>query len=151
MSKLLSIAGNVIGWILFLGFVYMSYRFLWKGSMPNLFYKGWKNLQADYGLTEPNLPAGVVMHPTTLRVGSERYAQTAHLGLDETSVYLQRPLAGAEGRFLRIPYTRLKLMSPPGRSGILNAPVYGIFSVNGVDVWIDSPYAEQIIQHLSAP
>lgn len=151
MSKLISIAGNIIGWVLFLGFVYMSFRFLWKDSVPNFFYKGWKNLQADYGLLEQDLPVGVVMHPTTLRVGSERYVQTAHLGLDETSVYLQRPLAGADGRFLRVPYTQLKLMSPPGRTGVLNAPVYGIFKVNGVDVWIDSPYAEQIIQRLPAP
>ena len=118
---------------------------------PTLFYKGWGSLQPTYGVPTAQPPANVILHHTSLRVGTEHYNQTAHLGLGAASRYLQRPAPTPAGRLLCIPYNRMSLKQRPGQGGPLNLPVYGIFLVDGVEVWIDSPYAEQLIAHLATP
>ena len=140
--------GQVILWAARLVGVLLIYLVV-RYFKPTIFYKGWNNLQTEYRLTNAALPTGLVMQPTSLRIGSEHYNQTARIGLGATGVYLQQPFASKGTLYL--PYDRLKLVSPPGRTGMLNSPVYGIFKVNGIDVWIDSPYAEQIINHLPTP
>lgn len=150
MSDSENIIGQVILWAARLVGIFLIYLLV-RHFKPTLFYKGWNSLSAEYGVVTATLPAGLILHPTSLRIGTTHYNQTAHLGLDNTNVYLQRPLATKENSFLRIPYAQLKLVSPPGPSGLLNVPVYGVFNISGVDVWIDYPYAEQIIKHLPAP
>lgn len=150
MSDTEDIIGQVILWAARLVGLFLIYLLV-RYFKPTIFYKGWSNLRTEYGLANASLPAGLTMHLTSLRVGSEHYNQTAHIGLDATGVYLQQPFASKEKGALRIPYSRLKLVSPPGRTGVLNSPVYGIFKVDGVDVWIDSPYAEQIMERLPTP
>lgn len=141
-----NIVGQVVLWAARLLGLFLIYLLV-RHFKPNIFYKGWGNLRTEYG-TSAALPAGLMMHHTSLRVGSEHYNQTAYIGLDDVGIYLQRPLATKEGSLLRIPYVRLKLIEPPRQPGSLHLPIYGIFRVNGVDLWIDSPYAEQIINHL---
>ncbi|RZK88413.1 MAG: hypothetical protein EOO62_37705, partial [Hymenobacter sp.] len=72
MQKFLSIAGNVVGWVLFLGVMYLSYRYIWKDSLPNFFYKGWGTLQPRYAV--PPVPAQRAT--TSVRVGSDVYQGT---------------------------------------------------------------------------
>ena len=145
-----TILGEAILWAARLVGLLLLYLLL-RHFKPNLFYKGWGSLRPDYSIADSALPASLAMHHTSLRVGSEHYNQTAHLGLDAAGVYLQRPLASKEDGKLFIPYQHLTLVPPPGRTGALGLPVYGVFKVNGVDIWIDSPYAEQIIKSLPAP
>ena len=66
------------------------------------------------------------------------------------AIYLQRTLFGRRDA-VHIPYANIKLRELPRVKKMLffTIPVYGIFDVDGVDLWIDSPYAEQISQHLS--
>ena len=145
-----NIAGQAALWAARLVGLFLLYLLL-KYLKPNLFYKGWSNLRTEHSIADSALPAGLAMHHTSLRVGSEHYNQTAHIGLDDMGIYLQRPLGSKEDGKLYIPYARMALVEPPGRTGVLNLPVYGIFKVNGVEVWIDSPYAEQIIERLPTP
>jgi len=127
--------------------VYLLIRYF----RPTIFYKGWGSLQPTYGVPTAQLPAGVPMHHTSLRVGTEHYNQTAHLGLGPAGLYLQRPALKASGQLLCIPYGHLTLKERPGPTGPLGLPVYGIFEARGVELWIDSPYAEQLIAHLPTP
>lgn len=51
---------------------------------------------------------------------------------------------------MHIPYNRFKLLEPPkARTGFLAIRTYGIFQVDGVDIWLDDPYASQIIAQLA--
>jgi hypothetical protein len=38
--NVLSLAGKAVGLILFLGVVYLSFRFIWQDSMPNFIKAG---------------------------------------------------------------------------------------------------------------
>ena len=96
-------------------------------------------------------PADVQLHHTSLRVGIEHYNQTAYVGLGPAGIYLRRPAPTASQRVLYIPYAQVRLQSPPGRTGPLNLPAYGIFRVDGVEVWLDNPYATDLVTHLSPP
>ena len=150
MNNAENITGQAILWAARLVGLFIIYLLV-RHFKPTIFYKGWGSLRSEYSLSDPGLPAGLVLHPTSLRVGTEHYNQTAHLGLDEGAVYLQRPVLTGEPSLLRIPFSHLKLVAPPGRLGPLGLPVYGIFAANGVEVWIDSPYAEQLMARLPTP
>lgn len=149
MSDAERIGGQVILWAARLAGLVVVYLLI-RYFRPTIFYKGWGSLQPTYGVPTAQPPADVPMHHTSLRVGTEHYNQTAYLGVGPAGVYLQRPALKPAGRLLYIPYKSLKLKERPGRTGPLNLPVYGIFEANGVEVWIDSPYAEQLIAHLPA-
>ena len=147
MSDAERIGGQVILWAARLAgpmVVYLLMRYF----RPTFFYKGWSNLQATYGVPTAQPPAAVPLHHTSLRVGTEHYNQTAYLGVGPAGVYLQRPALKPAGRLLYIPYGCLKLKAKAGPTGPFSLPVYGVFEANGVEIWIDSPYAEQLIAHL---
>lgn len=144
------IAGQVLLWgarIVGPILLYLFIRYL----RPNIFYKGWGSLQPTYSLASAAPPADVQMHPISLRVGNEHYSQTAYVGLGPAGLYLRRPAPLARQRVLYIPYAQVQLQSPPTRTGPLNLPVYGIFKVDGVEIWLDNPYATDLIAHLSPP
>jgi hypothetical protein len=147
MSDTERISGQVILWAARLAGLLVLYLLL-RYFRPTLFYKGWGNLQPTYGVLTAQLPADVLMHHTSLRVGAEHYNQTAYVGLGLAALYLQRPAHTPASRLLCIPYARLRLRQRPGPSGPLKLPVYGIFVVDGVEVWLDAPYAKQLIDHL---
>lgn len=137
--------GQVLLWVARLGGLALIY-FAVRYFRPTLFYKGWNTLQAAYGVTAA--PAGVQLHHTSLRVGVEHYNQTAHVGFGPRALYLQRPSLAAQLQLLCIPYAQLRLQSPPGHTGPLGAPVYGIFEAAGVEIWLDDLYAIDLIAHL---
>jgi hypothetical protein len=145
MDNLLTIVGKTVGWVLFLGVVYLSFRFIWKDSMPNFFYKGWGTLQPTYAVAQR--PAGLAT--TSVRVGSDVYQGTMYVALDAQGVYLQRTLLEPYQKALYIPYNRFKLLEKPRpRTKFFSLGTYGIFQVDGVDIWLDNPYADQLIAHL---
>lgn len=127
--------------------VYLSYRYIWKDALLNISFKGWGDLAARYHIEEM-----VPRHTTiTMRVGSQTYNfNNMDISVAETGIYLQRTLFGRRDA-VHIPYANIKLRELPRVKKMLffTIPVYGIFDVDGVDLWIDSPYAEQISQHLS--
>jgi hypothetical protein len=143
--NVLSLVGKAVGLILFLVVVYLSFRFIWKDSMPNFFYKGWATLQPAYAVEQ--LPAQRVI--TSVRVGSDVYQGTMHVTFDEQGVYFQRALLEPYQKAMYIPYSRFKLVEKPKvRTKFFSVGTYGIFNVDGVDIWLDNPYAAQIIAHL---
>lgn len=144
MDNLLPLLGKTVGWGLFLGVVYLSYRFIWKDSMPNLFYKGWATLHPSYAA--PQLPVQRVT--TSVRVGSDVYQVIMQLALDAQGMYLQRP--GPYPQVLYIPYNQFRLLEKPrARTRLFSLGTYGVFEVSGVDIWLASPYADQVIAHLT--
>lgn len=146
MQKFLSIAGKVVGWCLFLGAMYLSYRYIWKGSLPNLSYNGWSTLQPRYAVA--HMPDQRTT--TSVRVGSDLYQGTMQVALDAQGVYFECPLRTPANKLMHIPYNRFKLLEPPkARTGFLSISTYGIFQVDGVDIWLDDPYASQIIAQLA--
>jgi hypothetical protein len=147
MSDTERIGGQIILWAARLAGLLIVYLLI-RYFRPTIFYKGWGNLQSTYGVPTAQPPADVPMHHTSLRVGAEHYNQTAYVGLGPAALYLQRPAPTPVGRLLRIPYASLRVRQRPGPSGPLKLPVYGIFVVDGVEVWLDAPYAEQLIEHL---
>lgn len=144
------IGGQIILWAARLAGLLLLYLLV-RYFRPTLFYRGWSSLQPTYGVPTAQPPAGIPLHHTSLRVGTEHYNQTAHLGLGAAGFYLLRPAPTLAGRLLYIPYNCLALKQRPGPSGPLTIPAYGIFLVDGVAVWLDSPYAEQLIAHLPTP
>lgn len=143
--NVLSLAGKAVGLILFLGVVYLSFRFIWQDSMPNFFYKGWGSLQPAYAVEQ--LPAQRFI--TSVRVGSDVYQGTMYVALDEQGVYFQRTLLEPYKKALYIPYSRFKLVEKPkARTKFFSVGTYGIFEVDGVDIWLGNPYADQLIAHL---
>jgi hypothetical protein len=147
MSNTERVGGQVILWGARLTGLLVLYLLL-RYFRPTLFYKGWGNLQPTYGVPTAQPPDDVPMHHTSLRVGAEHYNQTAYVGLGLAALYLQRPAHTPAGRLLCIPYARLQLRQRPGHNGPLQLPVYGIFVVDGVEVWLDASYAKQLIAHL---
>jgi hypothetical protein len=129
-------------------FIYLSYRYIWRGAKVSILPLGWGNL-SDYRTA--SLPAGG--HSIDMRIGSQTYTmQQIRLLVAPEGLYLQRQLLGGSPDTLCIPYAHLRLDSTPTTKRIFFAriPVYGIFYVGGVDLWIDDPAATAIIQHLRA-
>jgi hypothetical protein len=150
MTYIERVGGQVIIWAARLAGLLLIYLLV-RYFRPTFFYKGWGSLQPTYGVLTAQTPANVPMHHTSLRVGTEHYSQTAYVGLGTTGLYLQRPALTPTGRLLCVPYKCLTLKERPSRTGPLRLAAYGIFQVDGVEVWLDSPYAEQLIAYLSAP
>lgn len=150
MVTLERIGGHVLLWAARLAGLLLVYLLI-RYFRPTFFYKGWGSLQPAYGVPSTQLPANMPMHHTSLRVGTEHYNQTAYVGLGSGGLYLRRPALKPAGQLLYIPYKRLTLKERPSRTGPLNLAAYGIFQVDGVEVWLDSPCAEQLMAYLSAP
>lgn len=145
MDNVLTVAGKTVGWVLFLSIIYLSYRFIWRDSLPNLTYAGWNTLQPTYAATR--LPARWAT--TSVRVGSDLYQGTMRVAFDAQGMYLQRLLPGTDYTTMYLPYNQFRLVeAPKSRAKLLTLSTYGIFSVEGVDIWLDSPYADQLMVHL---
>lgn len=142
------IAGQAILWTCWV----IGIVIFWVGArkfVPSLSFKGWGSLSRDFGVREMDLPPGLVMRRTSLRVGIFK-TDMANLGLDSSYLYLQRCLGSNVFGTLRISLAQITLLEAPRLAGgFLNLPVAGIFRVNQVEVWIGAPLAEEIIGHLA--
>lgn len=146
MDNLLTILGKTVGCVLFLGVAYLSYRFIWKDSVPSFSYKGWNTLHPAYAAT--HLPPRWAT--TSVRMGADLYQGTMQVALDAQGVYFRRTLPGPYKKALYIPYSQFRLVAKPrARTGLFSLGVYGIFDVDGVAIWLDNPYADQLIGHLT--
>ena len=126
--------------------VYLSYRYIWKDALLNISFKGWGDLAARYRVDTLPVPGGII----TMRIGSQTYNfDNMSFALAEQGMYLQRKQFGTKATVC-IPYAKIKLSERPRVKKFLffSIPVYGLFYVDGVDLWIDSPHAECLISHL---
>ncbi len=125
--------------------LYLSYRYIWRGAKFDLIPRGWGSLSA---YRTDSMPAGG--RNINMRVGSQTYTMGNICLLSAVEgLYLQRRLLGKVSTLL-IPYAQIRLDSPPTTRRLFFAriPVYGIFYVGKVDLWIDEPAATILIQHL---
>lgn len=71
------------------------------------------------------------------------------VALDARGVYFQPARLGLGSLAMCIPYGRFRLIAKPtARTASFSLGTYGIFKVDGVDIWLDQPYADQLIEHL---
>ncbi len=148
MSETGTLFGEVVLWACWLIGIYLTWKFLGH-FRPSLSFRSWGSLLGQYGIGVADLPSGLVMRGTTVRVGAYK-TDMAQAALDDTCLYLQRPLGSSTNGLLRIPFHSMVLVSPPKRSGgRFNLPVAGIFKVDGVELWLATPIAEHIIARLT--
>lgn len=84
-----------------------------------------------------------------MRIGSDLYQGTMRIALTEQGVYLQPHFFKLSRKALLIPYDQLELVEPPRkRTGFFSVRTFGIFKVDGVNLWLDVPYAKQVISRL---
>jgi hypothetical protein len=142
-----SLLGQAMGWAGFLFVLYLFWRIA-PYMKPSLSFKGWGTLRSEFGMAKADLPATVSMRGAQVRVGIYK-TDMARIGLDDTFIYLDRPFSSSANGILRIPFHRLELVSAPSTSGgLFKLPVAGIFKLNGVEVWLGSPFADEIIKRL---
>jgi hypothetical protein len=116
---------------------------------PSLSFRGWGTLRREFGFAKADLPATLSMRGTEVRVGIYK-TDMARIGLDDNFIYLDRPFSSSANGILRIPFHRLELVSAPSASGgLFKLPVAGIFKVNGVEVWLGSPFADEIMRRIA--
>jgi hypothetical protein len=130
-----------------LALLYLSYRYFWRGAKSSIIPWGWGSL-SDYRTA--TMPIGG--WNINMRIGSQTYTMhNIRLLVATEGLYLQRRLFGSVSTLL-IPYAQIRLDSLPTKRHFFSAriPVYGIFYVGSVDLWIDDPAATAIIQHLHA-
>ena len=65
-----------------------------------------------------------------------RVALAAH------GVYFQTALPGPASSAMYIPYGRFRLAAKPKARTAFSLSTYGIFTVDGVAIWLDQPYAD---------
>lgn len=148
MPETATLIGEVTLWVCWLIGMYLVWKLLGHFK-PSLSFRSWGSLLSQFGIGVADLPAGLAMRGATVRVGFYK-TDMAQVGVDDTFLYLRRPLSSSTDGLLRIPFHSMRLMSPPKRSGgLFNLPVAGIFKVDGVELWIGTPYAEHIITRLA--
>lgn len=143
-----AILGEAIMWCAWLLGLYLMWH-ISRHFKPSVSFKGWGTVRREFGIGINDLPAGLSMQGTGVRVGIYK-TDMAKIGMDDSYLYLDRPFSSSTDGLLRIPYNRIQLVSPPSTNGgLFNLPVAGIFKVRGVDVWLGSPFAERIIARLT--
>ncbi len=148
MSETGTWTGDAILWACRLIFLFIMWK-VFRHFRPSLSYRSWGSLLGQFGIGVADLPAGLAMRGTTVRVGVYK-TDMAQAAVDDTCLYLRRPLSSSTKGLLRIPFASMVLVSPPKRSGgLFNLPVAGIFKVDGVELWLDTSYAEHIIARLA--
>jgi hypothetical protein len=136
-----------VQWMCVVCVVYLIIRLVRQGGVVPPSLRGWGSLQVHYGGAPMTQPTSA----TSARVGLAAFQGTISVVTGESGVTLQRvtpflrPLGGA----LHIPYARWELVQPPrSRGPVLGLPVHGTFRVDGVDLWLSSPYAEVVVEKL---
>jgi hypothetical protein len=146
MSDTQWLLGQAIQWGARLVGLYLVWLIV-RHMRPSLSFKGWGTLQSEFGIGD--VPATVSMKGTEVRVGIYK-TDMAKIGLDDNFIYLDRPFSSSTNGILRIPFHRLELVSAPSTSGgLFKLPVAGIFKVNGVEVWLSSPFADEIMRRIA--
>ena len=136
---------DVLSVVLFIVFIGYGLKFVKNNLRLNIFFGGgWGNLEQAYSV--PHAPHSISLRSTSARVGLTVFKNTMNIALDETGVYLQRSFFIKNNVILHIPYHKMILVEK--RNPSWAASGFGIFTVDGVDVWIDQPYANQILEKL---
>lgn len=138
MPDFFAIFWNIIG-IVIIGF---GLRFYFRRIRLSIFAGGWSDLAV--GHTMLGEPLGLPWQSSSARVGAVVYKNTMNVAVQHGGLYLQRDSFALDKTILFLPAANLKLVSRHKASWFANA--YGIFTIDGVDVWVEQPYADALLK-----
>lgn len=123
-------------------FVIYRFRFIIKSIRLNSYRGSWNSLNkySFYG----TVPRTFL---TSVRIGAVTYKNTMHIYLNEKGVVLQKPALSQKPDLVLLPYAAFRLIEVID-SGLLSDG-HAIFTVDGVDVWISQPFANEIIEKIN--
>ncbi len=136
----------IIGSIGLLVLTFFGLRFYFRRMRLSVYNGGWGDLAARH--TMLGEPLGLRWHSSSVRVGAVTYKNTMNVAVQFGGLYLQRDSFALNKDILFLPATSLTLVARHKASWLANA--YCIFTVEGVDVWVEQPEADALLQLQSA-
>lgn len=138
MPDFFAIFWNVCG-IILIGF---GLRFYFRRMRLSVYNGGWGDLAARH--TMLGEPLGLRWQSSSVRVGAVTYKNTMKVAVQHGGLYLQRDSFALNKDILFLPAAGLTLVSRHKASWLANA--YCIFTIEGVDVWVEQPEADALLQ-----
>lgn len=138
MPDFFALFWNVCG-IVGIGF---GLRFYFRRLRWSLSAGGWGELAP--GHTMLGEPMGLPWQSSSVRVGAVTYKNTMRVAVQHGGLYLQRDSFALDKAILFLPAAKLQLVARHNASWLANA--YCIFSVEGVDVWVEQPHADALLK-----
>jgi hypothetical protein len=138
MPDFFAIFWNICG-IILIGF---GLRFYFRRMRLSVYNGGWGDLAARH--TMLGEPLGLRWQSSSVRVGAVTYKNTMKVAVQHGGLYLQRDSFALNKDILFLPAAGLTLVSRHKASWLANA--YCIFTIEGVDVWVEQPEADALLQ-----
>lgn len=138
MPDFFAIFWNICG-IILIGF---GLRFYFRRMRLSVYNGGWGDLAARH--TMLGEPLGLRWQSSSVRVGAVTYKNTMKVAVQHGGLYLQRDSFTLNRDILFLPAAGLTLVSRHKASWLANA--YCIFTIEGVDVWVEQPEADALLQ-----
>ena len=138
MPDFFAIFWNICG-IILIGF---GLRFYFRRMRLSVYNGGWGDLAARH--TMLGEPLGLRWQSSSVRVGAVTYKNTMKVAVQHGGLYLQRDSFALNRDILFLPAAGLTLVSRHKASWLANA--YCIFTIEGVDVWVEQPEADALLQ-----
>ncbi|RZJ95038.1 MAG: hypothetical protein EOO60_01570 [Hymenobacter sp.] len=137
MPSFLDIFWNIFG-IIVIG---LGLRFYFRRLRLAIYTGGWASLAPHH--TMLGEPMGLPWQRSSVRVGAITYKNTMNVAVQHGGLYLQRDSFALDKTILFLPAASLTLVSRHSASWLANA--YCIFTVEGVDVWVEQPQADALL------
>ncbi|RFP66055.1 hypothetical protein D0N36_06195 [Hymenobacter lapidiphilus] len=128
--------------IVFLFFIFLGLRFVFRRLRMSIFGGGWGDLAVRHSMLGE--PMELRWQSSSARVGAMMYKNTMKVAVQHGGLYLQRDSFALDKAILFLPADSLELVSRHKASWFSNA--YCIFTIEGVDVWVEEPEAEALIK-----
>ncbi|RZK22728.1 MAG: hypothetical protein EOO56_07525 [Hymenobacter sp.] len=138
MPDFFAIFWNICG-ITLIGF---GLRFYFRRMRLSVYNGGCGDLAAHHTMLSE--PLGLRWQSGSVRVGAVTYKNTMKVAVQHGGLYLQRGSFALDKVILFLPATSLTLVSRHAASWLANA--YCIFTVEGVDVWVEQPEADALLK-----
>lgn len=138
MPDFFAVFWNICG-IILIGF---GLRFYFRRMRLSVYNGGWGDLAARH--TMLGEPLGLRWQSSSVRVGAVTYKNTMKVAVQHGGLYLQRDSFALNKDILFLPAAGLTLVSRHKASWLANA--YCIFTIEGVDVWVEQPEADALLQ-----
>lgn len=125
---------------------FFGLRFYFRRMRLSVYNGGWSDLAARH--TMLGEPLGLRWQSSSVRVGAVTYKNTMNVAVQHGGLYLQRDSFALRNTILFLPAASLALVSRHKASWLANA--YCIFTIEGVDVWVEQPEADALLHLQSA-
>ena len=132
----------IFGTICLVVLTLLGLRFYFRRMRLSVYAGGWGDLATGHAMLGE--PMGLLWQNSSVRVGAVTYKNTMNVAVQHGGLYLQRDSFALDKTILFLPAASLKLVSRQKASWLTNA--YCIFTVEGVDVWVEQPHADALLK-----